>query len=411
MSMVIDSSNIFSLTGSTEAASKAYNLARTDFISYQLNYSGTSQSAAVMASSTNVTHAVQTTSTVTVSSYANLIGTAATASTTITFGTPANGDTIIFTGLPGGSPVTFTKVTTPVLPTDFSTAANLATAIDAVLTDVTASNTTGTITLTVVTKGTAMNAATVTGTGSFSTLSITFSGGINNGVLTINGTQYVQGVDWTAATDNATTATSIAALTPTGITGAAVSAVVTFTNTAYGTVGNTNTITTSDATNLPITAWTGGVDALFTKTAHGLITGVAGIFSTSSAAPSGITVTSVTYYVIALSANTFAVATSLANANAGTRVQFTSNGTGNQTFTPTTISQVVKLQQSNDGITYFDVSGVTVTISSATAASTLWLVTNPPCLWHRISVVPTSGALNLAVVVCNRNNSITGSAS
>ena len=307
MSMVIDSSNIFSLTSNTTAQSKAYNLARTDFVSYQLNYSGTTQSAAVMASASNITAAVQSTAVLTVSNYASVSPTA---------------------------------------------------------------------------------------------------------TITIKGTVYTNGVDFTVGTSNNASATSIAAIAtlPAGITASATGAVVTFVNTAYGTVGNTNTITTSDPTDLTITAspFSNGVDALFTKTAHGLLTGTVGQMTTSSALPTGLS-TSTNYYVIALSANTFAVASSLANASAGTRIQFTTTGTGNQTFTPTSLSQVVKLQQSNDGVTYFDVSGVTVTITGS--GNTLWLVSNPPSLWHKIVVTPTSGALNLAVVVCNRNNSITGSAS
>ena len=308
MSHVVDASTIVSLTSSTQAYSKTYNLFKTDYISYQLNYSGTTQNAAVMASASNVTAAVQSTAVLTVSSYATISPTA---------------------------------------------------------------------------------------------------------TITINGVVYVNNVDWTSGTDNNTTAASIAAIAtlPAGITASSTNAVVTFTNTAYGTVGNANTIASSDAAKLTITAspWSNGVDALFTKTAHGLIAGLEGQMTTSNALPTGL-LTSTNYFVIVLSSSTFALASSLANANAGTRIQFTSTGTGNQTFTPVTISQVVKLQQSNDNVTYFDVSGVTVTISSATAASTLWLVTNPPTLWHKIVVTPTAGALNLTAIVCNRNNSIVGGA-
>lgn len=106
----------------------------------------------------------------------NPITAPAVASGTITFGTPSNGDTVIVTG-PDGGPYTFTKA-------DNSPGNNFAnaTALANKISDVdglTATNDSGTITVTVDDPGTDPNSWTITGTGTFSALSITFSGGLN----------------------------------------------------------------------------------------------------------------------------------------------------------------------------------------------------------------------------------------
>lgn len=74
---------------------------------------------------------------------------------------------------------------------------------------------------------------------------------------------------------------------------------------------------------------------IFTIAAHGFVTGD-GPFqaSTSSALPTGLLV-STDYWPIVIDANTFYLATSLANALAGTNLLITTNGTGTQTLTGT----------------------------------------------------------------------------
>lgn len=85
----------------------------------------------------------------------------------------------------------------------------------------------------------------------------------------------------------------------------------------------------------------------FTSVAHGYTTGVKGQFTTSSALPAGLSL-GVDYFAIVTGANTLKFATSLANALAGTPVvDITTNGTGNQTFTPTAIAATVMVQRSN----------------------------------------------------------------
>lgn len=87
----------------------------------------------------------------------------------------------------------------------------------------------------------------------------------------------------------------------------------------------------------------------FASTAHGYYTGLKGRFTTSSALPSGLSLAT-DYYIIVVDLNNFQVAASLADALAATPIPVTlaSAGTGNQTFTPVTVSSCsYKLQKSN----------------------------------------------------------------
>ena len=72
---------------------------------------------------------------------------------------------------------------------------------------------------------------------------------------------------------------------------------------------------------------------VITETTHGYLTGDVVQVSTSSALPGGISA-STDYHIIKIDADTYALASSQANAVAGTRIYPTSVGTGNQTVTP-----------------------------------------------------------------------------
>lgn len=99
----------------------------------------------------------------------------------------------------------------------------------------------------------------------------------------------------------------------------------------------------ASATDINITTDT------FTSTAHGYYTGLKGQFTTSSALPTGLSLAT-NYYIIVTGADTFQVASSLANALAAVPVpvDITAVGTGNQTFTPVSVSGCsYKLQKSS----------------------------------------------------------------
>lgn len=70
----------------------------------------------------------------------------------------------------------------------------------------------------------------------------------------------------------------------------------------------------------------------FTSTTHGFVTGDAVLFKAGTAAPTGLT-DGTTYYIVRVDADNFRLATSRANAYAGSLQAITGNGTGNQTFT------------------------------------------------------------------------------
>lgn len=159
---------------------------------------------------------------------------------------------------------------------------------------------------------------------------------------------------------------------------------------------------------------------VFTKTTHGLVTGTVGQFTTSNALPTGLS-TSTNYFVIRVTANTVKFATSLANALAGTALTISDAGTGNQTFTPTSLSGVLKVSVSNDPLSstgnWTDLPNTTVTITGTGAicwaSDSVYIsssVTTPQLSvaykWLRVLFTPTSGAVTLLVTA--NASSLTG---
>lgn len=141
--------------------------------------------------------------------------------------------------------------------------------------------------------------------------------------------------------------------------------------------------------------------------AHGYVTGLIGQASNSGGAlPTGLSALT-NYYVIVIDANTIALATSLANAVAGTPIVLSSNGTGTQTFTPTTsASNVIKLQGGNDGVAanYVDVTtsnfpqinlACTVTVTTS-AGVAFWQIGRPPFRYARLLFTPSAGQVTLS---------------
>ncbi len=88
-------------------------------------------------------------------------------------------------------------------------------------------------------------------------------------------------------------------------------------------------------------------------------------FTTSTTLPTGISAAT-DYYVVPISSSTYKVATSLANAIAGTVVAYTNTGTGDQTATPVALAGCTCiLQGSNDqGTTWATVPNSTQTITA-----------------------------------------------
>jgi hypothetical protein len=127
---------------------------------------------------------------------------------------------------------------------------------------------------------------------------------------------------------------------------------------------------------------------VFTKTAHGLTTGLKVQATTSSALPTGLSLAT-DYFVIALTADTFQLATNLANAQAGTAIDISDAGTGTQTFTPVALAGCsVKTQKSMDGTNWTDAeSAVNITADG----STWFAVTAPTYKYTRLYFAITAG--------------------
>lgn len=94
---------------------------------------------------------------------------------------------------------------------------------------------------------------------------------------------------------------------------------------------------------------------------HGLVDGQVGQVTTDDALPTGISAMT-NYFVIVVDDDTIKLATSKANALAGTAVNITAQGAGTHTFTPGAVAGDLNVEVSNDGSLWF-------TIGSATAVS------------------------------------------
>jgi hypothetical protein len=95
---------------------------------------------------------------------------------------------------------------------------------------------------------------------------------------------------------------------------------------------------------------------------HGYKTGLKLALTTSDTLPTGLSATD--YYAIYVSDNVIQLATSVANANAGTAVAFTAVGSGTHTLTAASLaSGNIKLQKSADDSTWIDVASMTEDIT------------------------------------------------
>jgi hypothetical protein len=139
-----------------------------------------------------------------------------------------------------------------------------------------------------------------------------------------------------------------------------------------------------------------------TITAHGFPTGFK-VALTGTNLPTGLSATN--YWVIRVDANTIKLASSLANATAGTEVDITGAGTTADAdlASTSTLSQVVKLQSSNDGVNYMDISGKTVTVTSA--GNTMWDLGQVYAKILRVVVTPTTGTITLTVTIAGKQQS------
>jgi hypothetical protein len=123
------------------------------------------------------------------------------------------------------------------------------------------------------------------------------------------------------------------------------------------------------------------------KTSHGYVTGLNGLLTgTGAALPTGLA-TATTYFIVNLSADTFGLATSKANAIAGTLVTLAKDNTISA-FHPAAFGTLgVTFKASFDGTNYWNVPGVTITAVGATCTSVADIAYN----YLKLDLTLTSG--------------------
>lgn len=153
--------------------------------------------------------------------------------------------------------------------------------------------------------------------------------------------------------------------------------------TAVGSILNITSTATSAVVCASATDITNATD-LFTK-AHTFTTGEKVQVTTSSALPAGLSLATDYFVIVIAAGTTFKVASSLVNALAGTPVDITTDGTGNQTFTPVALA----------GATYV----AQVSATDASLAAGVWCqITTPTAITATTTALPIIGAAAQTVV-------------
>lgn len=256
----------------------------------------------------------------------------------------------------------------------------------------------------------------------------TFVGGRDNAIARINGVNLQQGREWTAATSNAATATSLASainaasLLNTKLTAAAVGAVVTSTSTKNGALFN-YLITSSTPTALTPSgvAMVNGITPAFTlgstlfSATNGLSLALP-VQYTGSPAIGGLT-TATTYYAIPVNSSSFKLAKYSTSAVAGIDlvVITSTNSSVSQntyTLTPLGITGIpsFKWQVSNDNSNWSDLFVSSVTMGSTGTpyaippTSSFWTFGYIGTRYLRLNAVaPTTGGISLVVTMVGTN--------
>lgn len=145
--------------------------------------------------------------------------------------------------------------------------------------------------------------------------------------------------------------------------------------------------------------FTAAVTDIITDVAHGFPTGLKGQASTTTTLPAGLSLAT-DYFVIALTADTYSLATSYALALAGTAVDITDTGTGTHTFTPTALAGgTIQLQKSNDDSTYLIEGSAT----NITADATVFLEKDRPGFkWARVAITCTAGSMDVSLIIVGK---------
>ncbi len=140
---------------------------------------------------------------------------------------------------------------------------------------------------------------------------------------------------------------------------------------------------------------------LITIASHGFATGLRVAATTDGTLPAGLSATN--YWIIKVSSSTFKLASSAANALAGTAVDITAAaGGGTHTLTPASISGAsYKTQVSLDGVTYVDLVThdlLPVGANITATAGWYWDWNTPAFNYYRIVFAATTGQFSYSLL-------------
>lgn len=306
--------------------------------------------------------------------------------------------------------------------TSTATAANIAAAIDAHW-EYSATASSNVITVVAASIGVYANSWTKATSNAAKLAFTAWSAGQEYGYLSINGTTLTEGTAFTAETSSHVTANAIAVALNAN---AAIAAIVNVSSSVDGTNLGVLTLTAdvnggaeyplsvSDAADLvPSANKLGGGKAsdvnlagdYITEVAHGLPLGLGVVYSTGSNKTIGGLTHGGTYYVIPRDADTFQLASSAANADAGTEIDLTSAEDATFTLTPQPFASAgtdgIKWLGSNDGVSFYDLSTTSVPYHADGGAVISF--TDYAYQWLRLSFTkPTLGALDVNAVFTGR---------
>ena len=238
----------------------------------------------------------------------------------------------------------------------------------------------------------------------------TFGNGRDNARLVINDVLFSQGTDFDAETSSITTAYNLSLAIAASdlaseltISTGSTSGIVTLTAVDIGASANAWDLFSSTEAALTTDGFTGGSASKVDLTndtiaidGHGFGTGFAVLYTTAGATIGGLT-DQTTYYVIKENTGKISLASSKANASAGTAINLTSE-TGSKTYTLAAIAisgtPSFKWQASNDGTNFVDLAVSSVTFSAA--GSTGWDFGAINYRWLRLAfTASTFGGFNL----------------
>lgn len=133
---------------------------------------------------------------------------------------------------------------------------------------------------------------------------------------------------------------------------------------------------------------------------HGLTTGMLGRLTTTGTLPAGLSLAT-DYFIIVVDANTIQLATTLANAQAGTAVDITDQGSNGavNTLTFTAMSGTVIMQKSNDNTNWLNIGSA----EAFSADEVVIFEDEPPsCLYYRLVFAMTAGRFDTDVIWVTR---------